>query len=100
MSRVVGRGVLEDGSTFEVTRERGTTSVQVNDTLYEINARTREGAAALARGIPYNCGSPYREGSARDQDWLYGHELAQDEKLAAILALEPRALARLIRETR
>ena len=90
-------GTTEDGCGFEVTRHRNRLALVVGDSLYDLNAKVREGAANLAARIPYNVGNPYRYGSASHDDWNYGHELAQDDKLAAILALSGRELARLMR---
>ena len=85
-------GQTVEGSSFKVVLYKKKPAIVVDDSIYEINERTREGAAALAAGIPYNLGNPYREDTIRNQDWYYGQELAQDHLLAQLLALELREL--------
>lgn len=88
-------GQTEEGSTFKVITHRGKPAIVVDDSIYEITERTREGAAALAAGVPYNIGNPYKEDSLRYQDWNYGHELAQDESLASLLAIDLKNLKKI-----
>jgi hypothetical protein len=93
--KIKASGQTEEGSLYKIILYKKNPAIVVDDSIYEINERTREGAAALAAGVPYNIGNPYQEDTLRHEDWNYGHELAQDESLASLLALSKREIAKL-----